>query len=108
MPSVARITVPILLAACAFGMAFSAAGVYAPDPTTGPWIDADGNVHLPPLVVPFSRFASAQAMAWIRKEGLPAPGALGLLCASADGWAAGDSGTLAMPLSGTSTPLEFL
>jgi epsilon-lactone hydrolase len=51
---------------------------------------------------------TAEVVAWIGREGLPMPGAVGIFCASAAGWAGGDSGTVAMPLSGISTPPEFL
>jgi len=45
-------------------------------------------------------------MAWIEKEHLPAPGALGIFCASAGGWSAGDSGVLGLPLIGIATPAD--
>jgi epsilon-lactone hydrolase len=43
---------------------------------------------------------TAQAVAWIAKENLPAPGAVGIFCASAAGWSGGDSGYVALPLDG--------
>jgi acetyl esterase/lipase len=43
---------------------------------------------------------TAEATAWIAKEHLPRPGAVGIFCASAAGWIGGDSGALAQPLSG--------
>lgn len=39
-------------------------------------------------------YLTAQSVAWIIHEGLPSPGAAGILCASAIGWTAGDSGYL--------------
>jgi monoterpene epsilon-lactone hydrolase len=47
---------------------------------------------------------TTEAVAWIEKEKLPLPGAIGVLCASAAGWSGGDSGALAMPLIGIPTP----
>jgi monoterpene epsilon-lactone hydrolase len=43
---------------------------------------------------------TAEATAWIANEKLPAPGAIGILCASAAGWSGGDSGHVALPLDG--------
>lgn len=43
---------------------------------------------------------TAQATAWIQKERLPAPGAIGVLCASASGWSQGDSALLGPLLNG--------
>jgi epsilon-lactone hydrolase len=43
---------------------------------------------------------TGQAMAWIEKENLPAPGAIGIFCASVAGWEGGDSAILADPLAG--------
>jgi epsilon-lactone hydrolase len=51
---------------------------------------------------------TAEAMAWIEKEQLPSPGAIGIFCASADGWSEGDSGSLAVPLMGISPPRQPL
>jgi monoterpene epsilon-lactone hydrolase len=51
---------------------------------------------------------TAETVAWIEKEHLPMPGAIGIFCASAAGWNGGDSQTLAAPLSGlTPSPLYF-
>ena len=49
---------------------------------------------------------TAQAIAWFTKENLPSPGAIGILCASADGWAGGDSGSLATALMGETPPRQ--
>jgi len=43
---------------------------------------------------------TAETTAWIAKENLPPPGAIGIFCASAAGWSGGDSGYLAPALSG--------
>lgn len=43
---------------------------------------------------------TAEVTAWIEKEHLPPPGAIGIFCASASGWSGGDSGSLALPLTG--------
>jgi epsilon-lactone hydrolase len=43
---------------------------------------------------------TAQALAWFQKEGLPTPGAAGVLCASADARWAGDSWHWFKPLQG--------
>jgi acetyl esterase/lipase len=48
-------------------------------------------------------FLTAEAVAWIQKEHLPAPGAIGIFCASASGWFGGDSRYLALPLIGIKT-----
>lgn len=54
---------------------------------------------------------TAQALAWFQKEGLPRPGAAGMLCAAASYWGEGDSGYFSAALSGfslsqTITPQE--
>lgn len=41
---------------------------------------------------------TAQVVAWLQKEGLPAPGAIGIFCLGADALAGGDSRYLATPL----------
>jgi monoterpene epsilon-lactone hydrolase len=51
---------------------------------------------------------TAQAVALLCNREIPLPGAVGLFAASACGWAVGDSGSLAMPLSGLVTPAELL
>lgn len=51
---------------------------------------------------------TAEAIAWIGKEKLPLPGAIGIFCASAAGWSGGDSGAVALPLSGTTVPPNAL
>jgi monoterpene epsilon-lactone hydrolase len=51
---------------------------------------------------------TTEVIAWIEREKLPLPGAIGVLCASAAGWSGGDSGALAMPLIGISTPPESI
>jgi epsilon-lactone hydrolase len=51
---------------------------------------------------------TAQAVAWIEKQDLPLPGAVGIFCASAAGWAGGDSGFVAPVLSGSELPFEFI
>jgi len=43
---------------------------------------------------------TAEAVAWIEKEGLPAPGAIGIFCAGAGGVGDGDSGYLGTALIG--------
>jgi len=43
---------------------------------------------------------AAEAVAWFRDEHLPKPGAIGILSASAGGWAGGDSTYLSQPLMG--------
>jgi monoterpene epsilon-lactone hydrolase len=53
-------------------------------------------------------FLTAEATAWIAKEHLPTPGAIGIFCASADGWSAGDSGVLAQLLVGVPPSQESL
>jgi len=45
-------------------------------------------------------FLTAEAVAWIAKQQLPRPGAVGIFCASAGGWLGGDSGHLALQLIG--------
>jgi acetyl esterase/lipase len=47
---------------------------------------------------------TAQSLAWFQKEGLPMPGAAGILCASADGRWAGDSWFWQKPIQGLSGP----
>src|SRR5581483_976376 len=37
---------------------------------------------------------TAQSVAWFQTHGLPRPGAIGIMCASAGGFGAGDSGVL--------------
>lgn len=44
---------------------------------------------------------TAQAVAWIDREKLPRPGAIGMLCGSAAGWIGGDSATVGLLLSAT-------
>lgn len=44
---------------------------------------------------------TAQALAWFQKEGLPTPGAAGMLCAAASYWGEGDSGHFYAALSGS-------
>lgn len=43
---------------------------------------------------------TAEVTAWIEKQTLPMPGAIGIFCASAAGWSGGDSGFLSDPLIG--------
>jgi monoterpene epsilon-lactone hydrolase len=43
---------------------------------------------------------TAEAIAWLQKEKLPQPGAVGMFCEGADYWAEGDSGTLGKALNG--------
>ncbi len=43
---------------------------------------------------------TAQSVAWFQKEGLPRPGAVGMLCAAAFYWMDGDSGYLGSAMSG--------
>jgi len=43
---------------------------------------------------------TAETVAWIAKEKLARPGAVGIFCASAGGWAGGDSAYLSAPLIG--------
>jgi acetyl esterase/lipase len=50
---------------------------------------------------------TAEATAWIAKEKLPAPGAIGIFCGSAAGWSDGDSGTLGLPLEGLTPYPEY-
>jgi epsilon-lactone hydrolase len=50
---------------------------------------------------------TAEVVAWIQKEKLPAPGAVGIFCAAAAGWTAGDSDSLALPLSGFTTSPDY-
>lgn len=47
---------------------------------------------------------AAQAIAWIQSEHLPAPGAVGIFCASADARWAGDSWNWQRPLAGIDAP----
>jgi len=47
---------------------------------------------------------TAQSMAWLQKERLPLPGAIGILCASADARWGGDSWNWQRPLLGMSGP----
>ena len=47
---------------------------------------------------------TGEAMAWIEKENLPTPGAIGIFCGSAAGWTGGDSGSVALPLMGFALP----
>lgn len=47
---------------------------------------------------------TAQSLAWFQKEGLPMPGAAGILCASADGRWAGDSWYWQKPIQGLPVP----
>jgi len=47
---------------------------------------------------------AAQSLAWFQKEGLPAPGAVGIYCASAGHLGDGDSGYTAPALNGRSVP----
>lgn len=47
---------------------------------------------------------TAQALAWFQKEGLPAPAAAGIFCASADARWAGDSWYWQKPIQGLTTP----
>jgi acetyl esterase/lipase len=51
---------------------------------------------------------TAEATAWIEKEKLPAPGAIGIFCASAAGWTGGDSASVAPLLSGVMPAREDL
>lgn len=50
---------------------------------------------------------TAQAVAWFRHTGLPAPGAAGVFCASADARWAGDSWYWFRPMQGLSTPASL-
>lgn len=43
---------------------------------------------------------TAQTAVWLEKEGLPRPGALGMLCAAGNYWGSGDSGRFAAALTG--------
>jgi monoterpene epsilon-lactone hydrolase len=43
---------------------------------------------------------TAQAVAWISKEGLPRPGAMGMLCEGALYWSVGDSGRIGAAIAG--------
>lgn len=51
---------------------------------------------------------TAEATAWIAKENLPRPGAIGLLCGSAGGWTGGDSGSLGLALMGITQTTQAL
>jgi acetyl esterase/lipase len=51
---------------------------------------------------------TGEATAWIARQGLPTPGAIGIFCASAGGWIGGDSGHLAVPLSGGTLPAKAM
>ena len=50
---------------------------------------------------------TAEATAWIAKENLPTPGAIGIFCGSAAGWSGGDSGTLGLPIEGVTPKPEY-
>jgi len=49
---------------------------------------------------------TAEVVAWLAKQNQPEPGAVGIFCASAAGWAGGDSGSTALPLSGIAVPAD--
>jgi acetyl esterase/lipase len=50
---------------------------------------------------------TAEVMAWIEKDNLPTPGALGIFCAAPSGWSGGDSGVVGAALMGINVPPQF-
>jgi acetyl esterase/lipase len=50
-------------------------------------------------------FLTAETIALLQKENLPLPGAIGIFCASAGGWAGGDSTYLAAPFERGAPPV---
>jgi acetyl esterase/lipase len=49
---------------------------------------------------------TAEVVAWLSQQQLPEPGAVGIFCASAAGWAVGDSGAMAPRLNGLPVPAD--
>ena len=50
---------------------------------------------------------TGEATAWIAKENLPAPAAIGIFCGSAAGWIGGDYGTIGLPLEGVNSSPKY-